>query len=148
MNPVLRCWPVLCLLTALLGCTREIEEVPLSNRLMTMADKFFDVAAVSVEKAVVVGYGGKILVTTDGGKTWQQQDSGTDLALYDVEFPDAQTGWISGQDGLLLKSEDGGETWQQQDSGAAVSLLSLQFLDPDHGWAVGAQATYVRTTDG
>ena len=148
MNPVLRCWPALCLLTALLGCARETEEVPLSNRLMTMADKFFDVAAISVEKAVVVGYGGKILVTTDGGKTWQQQDSGTDLALYDVEFPDAQTGWISGQDGLLLKSEDSGETWQQQDSGAAVSLLSLQFLDPDHGWAVGAQATYVRTTDG
>lgn len=148
MNFVLRCWPVLCLFTALLGCSREVEDVPLSNRLMTVADKFFDVKAISVQKAVVVGYGGKILLTADGGKTWQQKDAGTDLALYDVEFPDEQTGWISGQDGLLLKTEDGGETWQQKDTDAVVPLLSLQFLDKNHGWATGAQATYLRTTNG
>jgi photosystem II stability/assembly factor-like uncharacterized protein len=151
MNLVLRCWPVLCLFTVLpilLGCSPEVEDVPLSNRLMTVADKFFDVKTVSVEKAVVVGYGGKILLTADSGKTWQLKDSGTDLALYGVEFPDEQTGWISGQDGLLLKTEDGGETWQQKDTGAAVSLLSLQFLDKNHAWAVGSQATYLRTTNG
>lgn len=151
MNLVSRCWPALCLFTLLpilFGCSREVEEVPLSNRLMTIADKFFDVEAISAEKAVVVGYGGKILLTSDAGKTWQLKDSGTNLALYGVEFPSAQIGWISGQEGLLLKTEDGGETWHKKESDAPVPLLSLQFLDENHGWAVGDRATYIRTTNG
>lgn len=147
-NRALHIWPAVCLFTVVVGCSHEVEEPPMSNRLVTIADKFYDVAAVSKEKAVVVGYGGKILLTADGGKTWQAKDSGTDLALYSVDFPDAQTGWISAQDGLLLKTQDGGDTWQPVDSGAAVSLLALYFVDGNHGWAVGGQATYLRTTDG
>ena len=130
------------------ACHEEIQDVPLSNRLITISDKFYDVAALSPEKAVVVGYGGKILVTTDGGKSWQVKPSGTELALYNVKFPDEQNGWICGQDGLILYTRDGGETWQKQESGISFPIFALWFVSSTHGWAVSERATYLRTTNG
>ena len=87
-------------------------------------------------------------MTTDGGRTWKAKPSGTELALYNVQFVDAQNGWISGQDGLILHTTDGGESWQKQNTGVPVPIFALWFLDKNHGWAVGQQATYLRTTDG
>ena len=103
---------LVCILSAFSACRDAIEEVPLNTSLITLTDKFFDVEALSAEKAVVVGYAGKILLTTDGGQSWQAKDSGTNAALYSIAFPDDQHGWISGQDGVMLHSTDGGDTWQ------------------------------------
>lgn len=143
-----RLWLLLGFLTALSSCHEEGNEVSLSNRLITISDKFYDVAAISPEKAIVVGYGGKILMTTDGGKSWQVKPSGTELALYNVKFADDQNGWVCGQDGLILHTQDGGETWRKQESGLALSIFALWFVNPTHGWAVSEQATYLRTTSG
>jgi photosystem II stability/assembly factor-like uncharacterized protein len=143
-----RVWFFLGLASVLAACHEEIKAVPLNNRLITITDKFYDVAALSPEKAVVVGYGGKILVTTDSGKTWQAKSSGVELALYNVKFADAQHGWVCGQDGLILHTNDGGETWRKQESGVTTPIFALWFVNPTHGWAVSEQATYLRTTNG
>ncbi len=115
---------------------------------IAVTDKFYGVQALSPHKAVVVGYGGKILMTQDGGRSWQEKPSGTELALYDVQFVDERTGWISGQGGLLLHTADGGESWQRREAVTDLSLFSLFFLDKNHGWAVGDKAVYLRTTSG
>ena len=143
-----RLWPLFGCLILFSACHQEIEDVPLSNRLITISDKFYDVAALSPEKAIVVGYDGKILMTVDGGKSWQAKQSGTELALYNVKFADAQNGWVCGQDGLILRTKDGGETWQKQESGITFPIFALWFVSPSHGWAVSEQATYLRTTSG
>ena len=130
------------------ACHQDIQDVPLKTPLIGVSDKFYDVKALSPEKALVVGYGGKILMTTDGGRTWKAKPSGTELALYNIQFVDSQNGWISGQDGLILHSTDGGEGWQKQNTGVPVPILALWFLDKNHGWAVGQLATFLRTTDG
>jgi photosystem II stability/assembly factor-like uncharacterized protein len=135
----------LCLLAA---CHQEVKNVPLMTRPFLITDKFYDVKALSPEKAVVVGYAGKILLTTDGGKQWHVKTSGTDLALYNVQFADAQNGWICGQDGLILHTTDGGETWQKQESGIKLSIFAMAFIDQNRGWAVAQQATYLHTTNG
>jgi photosystem II stability/assembly factor-like uncharacterized protein len=141
-------WLLLLLPLLLSACHDEIKEVPLKDRLIAVTDRFYDVKALSAEKALVVGYAGKILSTGDGGKTWQAKPSGTDLALYNVEFVDAQTGWVCGQDGLILRTKDGGETWHKQESGLSSPIFALSFVDQNHGWAVSDQATYLRTTSG
>jgi len=143
-------WSLLLLLSVLPACQQEegVKDVPLSTRLILITDKFYDVKAISAEKAIVVGYGGKILVTADGGKTWQAKPSGTDLALYNVKFVDAQNGWVCGQDGLILHTTDGGETWHKQESGTTQPIFAMSFVDKNHGWAVSEQATYLRTTSG
>ena len=142
-------WPLLLLLGVLPACQQEeAKDVPLSTRLISVTDKFYDVKAISAEKAVVVGYGGKILLTVDGGKTWQAKSSGADLALYNVKFADAQNGWVCGQDGLILHTTDGGETWHKQESGVNTAIFAMSFVDKNYGWAVSEAATYLRTTSG
>src|SRR5262247_2855781 len=101
-----------------LGCHHEVEMVPLIERTIYVTDKFYDVQALSKDRAFVVGYGGKILETTNGGFSWDIRTSGTDLALYAVHFPDGQHGFISGQDGVILHTDDGGKSWQKQESNA------------------------------
>jgi photosystem II stability/assembly factor-like uncharacterized protein len=141
-----RLLPLLLFLVA--GCHQDIQDVQLRTPLIGVNDKFYDVKALSPEKAIVVGYGGKILMTVDGGRTWKTKASGAEVALYNVQFVDAQNGWISGQDGLILHTTDGGESWQKQQTGVTVPIFALYFLDKERGWAVAQQATYLRTTNG
>lgn len=144
---------ILCCLGAagflLVGCTRHEEPLPpLPNPLIRLSDKFFDVAATGPERAIVVGYGGKILLTEDGGFTWQQVPSGTDAALYRVRFVTPEVGWISGQEGLILHTTDGGRTWERQPVPTRVHLFSVHFVDAQYGWAVGDLSLAVHTEDG
>jgi photosystem II stability/assembly factor-like uncharacterized protein len=143
-----RLWLPVFFFCVLAACQQEVKEVPLPTRPILVTDKFYDVKALSAEKAIVVGYAGKILLTNDGGKQWQTKASGTDVALYNVKFSDAQNGWICGQDGLILHTTDGGETWQKQESGIKLPIFALSFVDQNNGWAVAQQATYLRTTNG
>jgi len=138
----------LAVIVAAAGCHREVQDVPLLSRMIGISDKFYDVQAIDADHAIVVGYGGKILLTNDAGFTWTQAPSGTDRALYRVHFVDANNGWASGQDGLILHTVDGGKTWQRQNSSTNVYLFSLHFLDHDHGWAVGDKSIAVETHNG
>jgi photosystem II stability/assembly factor-like uncharacterized protein len=148
----------LALVLCALGCHREIEMVPLADRTIYTTDRFYDVQALSPERAFVVGYAGKILETTDGGRTWVQRPSGSDLALYSVRFADQEVGWISGQDGLILHTADGGKTWNRQESNAyfedretgkqPLFLFGLHALDRDHAYAVGDRSILTTTSDG
>src|SRR5438046_9856149 len=99
-------------------CQREVEMVQLIEKTIYITDRFYDLQALSTARAVVVGYGGKIIETTDGGRSWEQRPSGVENALYAVRFVDDQHAWISGQDGVILHTEDGGKTWQKQESNA------------------------------
>lgn len=141
-----------------LGCHREIEMVPLIERTIYVTDKFYSVQAVNKDRAFVVGYGGKILETANGGGSWEQRPSGTDLALYDIAMADEQRGWVVGQEGLVLHTADGGKTWQRQDSNATFKepdgttkrayLFAIDALDANTVFAVGDRSMLVSTTDG
>ena len=157
----MRRWSVsggIVLLVLSLGCHHEVEMIPLAERTIYQTDRFYDVQAISKDRAVVVGYGGKILETKDGGFSWNILESGTDVALYAVRFADDQHGFISGQDGLILHTNDGGKTWQKQESNAIFQekdgtkqplfLFSLWALDADHAWAVGDRSILTSTSDG
>lgn len=140
-----------------MGCHREIEMVPLIERTIYQTDRFFDVQAVSKDRAVVVGYNGKILETRDRGRNWTVLSSGTDAALYSVRFIDENRGWIAGQDGLVLYTDTGGKSWTPQESNAtfeetdgAVKRAYLFGLDAlgDNVWAVGDRSVLTSSSDG
>ena len=90
----LSAWWHIALLLAVAGCHREVpEDIPSADtRKITIADRFYDVVALNAQKALVCGYAGKILMTEDGGYTWQLISSGTDKALYAMHFADATRG--------------------------------------------------------
>lgn len=129
------------------ACHSEIENAPLANQKIYFSDKFFDVKALSDRRALIIGYGGKMLETTDAGVSFTRVETGTDLALYKLSNVGNQL-WMSGQEGLILHSSDGGKTWQKQDAGTKVYLFSIFFLNENHGFAVGDRSVITETTDG
>ena len=60
----------------------------------------------------IVGEGGTVLRTDDGGEAWAAVPVETSADLHSVSFVDAATGWIAGSGGMLLRTSDGGATWQ------------------------------------
>lgn len=129
------------------ACHAGVDDAPLTQQKIYFSDKFFDVAALGPERALVVGYGGKILETTDGGFSFEARESGTDLALYDVSVVGEKI-WISGQEGLILHSADDGKTFAAQKSNTQNYLFAIQMIDASRGFAVGDRSTIVKTTDG
>jgi photosystem II stability/assembly factor-like uncharacterized protein len=145
------------LAVGLVGCHREVEMTPLIERTVYVTDRFYDVASPSKDRAIVVGYGGKIIETSDGGRNWTVVPSGVEQALYSVYLAGDQ-GWIVGQDGLILHSPDGGKSWKPQQSNAEfvepdgskkpAYLFAITGTDAQHLWAVGDRSTLVSTRDG
>lgn len=134
---------------AVAGCHHDVELPPLADpKISLLGDRFFDVKAVSAERALVVGYRGKILETTDAGRTWTIIPTPTDRALYNVRFADAQNGWICGEAGMILNTKDGGKTWTEQKSNTEEYLFAIYTLSPTHVFAVGDKSLLLETTDG
>jgi photosystem II stability/assembly factor-like uncharacterized protein len=105
------------------------------------------VSFLTVEEGWVVGQLGKIFHTTDGGKSWEEQVTGTNLLLTAVDFLDRTHGWAVGERGAILHTEDGGRIWKPQQSGVLYPLFDVQFVDQDTGWAVGHWGTILYTKD-
>jgi photosystem II stability/assembly factor-like uncharacterized protein len=131
----------------LAACHSEMENVPLTDQKIYFSDKFYDVKSLGTDRALILGYGGKILETTDSGASFTKIDSGTDLALYKV-FAVGNKLWIAGQEGLILFSADSGKTWKRQETGTKNYLFSIFFTNENHGYAVGDRSTIIETTDG
>ncbi len=65
----------------------------------------------------VVGTGGTILKTTNGGDNWFSQSSGTAANLYSVHLTSSSTGCAVGSSGKILQPTNGGDNWASQSRG-------------------------------
>jgi photosystem II stability/assembly factor-like uncharacterized protein len=101
------------------------------------------------EKLVAVGERGHILISTDGGKNWQQKTVPTLSTLTGV-FAIGDAMWVVGHDSIILKSSDGGESWaiQQFLPDLERPLMDVFFFDENQGIAIGAYGVFFRTMDG
>ncbi|MBM3239794.1 hypothetical protein FJZ31_26215 [Candidatus Poribacteria bacterium] len=68
-----------------------------------------------------------------GGATWIPQIGGTDTELSDVDFIDANNGWVVGF-GECLRTRNGGVTWSLQ---PFFGGFGVHFVNVSEGWAVG-----------
>lgn len=98
---------------------------------------------VSAERGWAAG-AGRILATSDGGRTWQRQYDGP-AQLYEADFVDAAHGWAAGP-GSLLGTADGGATWTPL-SDPCGAIDSVHFVTPEVGYAV-AGGSQVRIDGG
>ena len=97
-----------------------------------------DVYFTDDQNGLVVGNGGLMLKTSDGGKTWEKVEvdmrppgagqrpggggggppagfgRGGPAPLYNIYFVDENVGYITGGRGTILKTEDGGKTWARK----------------------------------
>ena len=122
----------------------------LSAHGAVLRDHLYGVKALSKSDACAVGAYGAIYLTRNGGKTWESRDSGTRVALFSVDFADAQRGWAVGKSGEILATTDGGKTWTRQKSpiDAGKALFKVRAIDAKTVWAVGDWGAIAVTTDG
>jgi photosystem II stability/assembly factor-like uncharacterized protein len=66
--------------------------------------------------------------------------------LADIQFPDAQTGYVCGY-GAVLKTGDGGDHWQLQDVQGDF-FKGISCIDREHVWIVGYNGSIIHTDDG
>jgi photosystem II stability/assembly factor-like uncharacterized protein len=100
------------------------------------------------------GDGGRLLCTTDGGRTWTPPAGAWPAelsSLFDFHAL-AVFGnhvWVAGTPGVgVLHSPDGGSTWELGPTDQTLPLRALTFVDAERGWAVGALGTVLGTRDG
>ncbi|MBM79379.1 MAG: hypothetical protein CMJ78_02140 [Planctomycetaceae bacterium] len=106
------------------------------------------------ETGWLVGDGGLILKTENGGVVWQSPPNELPKPLdrvFDllcVEARDRHV-WIAGQPGSVIwHSADGGTNWQRQLTGQTLPIRAIRFQSETRGWAVGALGTMLHTNDG
>ena len=97
---------------------------------------------------LAVGSGGRILVTADGGASWNEAGGSRGAMLSDVRFLDSRNAWAVGPS-TLLRTQDGGETWAPvMADDDYFSGNAVQFLDDWHGWVVSHGGALRSTSDG
>jgi len=75
--------------------------------------------------------GGAIIKTTDGGTTWNPQNSGVLNGLNSVDFTDDNNGYAVGNMGTAIRTTDGGANWTRMSVGVSDKLNRVQF--PENG---------------
>jgi photosystem II stability/assembly factor-like uncharacterized protein len=96
----------------------------------------------------IVGEGGIILKTADGGDTWTSQNSGVKNNLFNLYCADDNVVVAIGADGAIVRTADGGDHWQVLKSPKLISLFGLTFVNQNKGFIVGEFSTILATADG
>lgn len=106
----------------------------------------------------VVGNGGTILRTTNGGATWVYQNAGIENNLHEVFMLDNERGWALGYQEYtdtnswygtyILKTTNGGGQWSAARYPTHDAFHAIVFLDNLTGWMGGEYGVLVGTTDG
>ena len=128
------------------GCHGDLSSAFVDS-LVARTDKFFDVAHVTGDVFVTVGYNGRIIRSEDAGETWQEIESPAEWSLTQVEFV-GDTGWAVGHYGTVINSRDAGKTWTKQESATEKTLFAVSFVDELHGWASGDESIFLWTDNG
>lgn len=94
----------------------------------------------------VVGDGGVILHTGDGGLNWTRSTP-TTFNLNAVWFSPAGEGWAVGNAGTVMYSATGTGWTRVLTTQASEALYGVYFATRDTGWAVGSGGVVMRTFD-
>ncbi|MCU0372077.1 MAG: T9SS type A sorting domain-containing protein [Ignavibacteria bacterium] len=80
---------------------------------------------------------------------WIQLNTGNGFDIFDLSFPNAQTGYICGYGGLFKKTTNGGTNWTDMSFPTTQhNLNAVYFFNPNTGLLASTNDTVYRTTDG
>lgn len=79
-------------------------------------------------RLVAVGHRGQVVLSDDGGRSWNQAKVPVSSDLVAVSFPTEKLGWAVGHGGVILHTTDGGATWVKQMDGRQAGKLAIEYL--------------------
>ena len=118
------------------------------------------VDAVDRQHVWIMHIAGRLHATRNGGQTWSDTYLpdvyfGDDATIMDMEFLDADTGWVCGWWDYVARTSDGGDTWQTFTFGNNHDIrvaLGLAVVSADEVWVTAATGTLapvlLHTTNG
>lgn len=128
----------------------KVAPPPISQPAQVPTDRYYGITA-APGNTWVVGDGGKVLHSTDGGETWTVQRGYGHPDLQSIAAWDANRIVAVGNDNHVIRSEDGGQSWLYVEgvprSVWSNKLLRVHLDDIGVAWAVGAGGTILRSTD-
>ena len=98
------------------------------------------------DRGWIVGEGGIILYSVDGGKTWLLNKWGS-FRLNDIHMHNAGRGFIAADNGNLLYTDDGGKNWSVIEWPNMLSNLNSIAFYGDRGIITGDRGTIITTSD-
>ncbi len=128
--------------------TATIKEV--IPPVIDVRDNIFGLSKVSSDVYMAAGNYGKILISTDKGRTWKNQKTPIESHLQDIEAWDDKRMVAVGNGGVTLLTEDGGNTWIEVESPrseTANKLLRVHVYPGGEAWAVGEMGMIIQSND-
>ncbi len=95
---------------------------------------------------IAVGDRGSLVVTSDGGQTWERRDYDTRRAFLDIAMAGERQVAV-GQDGMIIWRDGDGE-WTEVEPITEERLLGVSLNRDGFGVAVGTFGTMIMTEDG
>ena len=130
-------WTVQYMDTGQLGADPDNDGVSIVPTSVSFSDK---------SNGWIVGEGGLILSTTNGGADWTRSHvDGMANFIWDVSSPSAGHACAVGMDGIAT-TFDGGLHWTSHTQPAFIHGVCLP--DATNGWAVGFNGSILTSTDG
>ena len=88
----------------------------------------------------------RFLRTTDGGKTWTDQETGLQTNFYAMRAYGREDVIVVGELGTVQITKDGGKTWEAQPNVTSNSLQAVAFLGGTNLWIAGSGGTILKRT--
>jgi len=111
---------------------------------------FYEIFFVNEQIGYIVGLGGKVTKTTDGGETWFTvgDNISSSTNLYCTYWKDEMNGYAGSSTGLLYITNNGGVTWSSITVGANANIRDIYFRDVNNGVLVKEGGEIYYTTTG
>lgn len=118
-----------------------------------LAGTFYDVwAQYNNGKVIAVGSGSndtKIIMSNNGGNTWQAVDIPTSKYFRTISMVNPNTGFIAGSSGGVYRTTNGGTNWDSLPFPGTNLIYQADFVSAQTGWVVSSSSAYVyKTVDG
>lgn len=113
----------------------------------TIIDTLESVFMDNANRGWICGQNGLVLITENGGQTWNVKTTNTEQTLNDIFFITSNIGWTVGNSGTILRSSSQGERWTELESPTAENLKSVTAASQLVAWAVGDTGTILKTTN-
>jgi Carboxypeptidase regulatory-like domain/Photosynthesis system II assembly factor YCF48 len=92
---------------------KQAEGNEWESKVSGVTEDLFDIAFPTARIGWVVGQGGTVLRSIDGGETWARLASPTNEDLLHVTATSAKAAKVTTSSGRVFSTRDGGETWKQ-----------------------------------
>lgn len=113
-------------------------------------DSFYGIALPSATTIWAAGSNGKIVHSSNNGRSWTLQPTSINATLQDIAAWSVQRAVAVGNGGVVLTTRDAGKTWvdvKVPRSTIANKLVRVKTLPDGVAWAVGEGGVVLRTND-